>query len=210
MRSLVRLFAALVGLLSGRFVSSAGLGALGRRRWRDAVFAARADHARQCRQSGPRLGISHRRSRSPRARADEAHQVSGDAVAGRGQPDLLLALQRSDRARSRHRRAEMALRSQDLDRASDRPTATIAAASPIGSIARPLRAPPAARASSWAPTTSASSRSTRAPAFPAPISAAWRDQARDRRAAGMAGRIPDHVGAGGQPRRRHRRLLDCG
>jgi quinoprotein glucose dehydrogenase len=33
--------------------------------------------------------------------------------------------------------------------------ATIAAASPIGSIARPLKAPPAARGSSWAPTTSA-------------------------------------------------------
>ena len=36
-----------------------------------------------------------------------------------------------------------------------------------------------------------------------------RDQARGR-TTGMAGRIPDHVGAGGEPRRRHCRLLDLG
>ena len=46
-----------------------------------------------------------------------------------------------DRARSRQRRAEMALRSEDLAPASARPTATIAAASPIGSTTRrPRRA----------------------------------------------------------------------
>ena len=55
--------------------------------------------------------------------------------------------------------------------ASARPTATIAAASPIGSTARRPKAPPAAAGYSWAPTMSASSRSTPRPAFPAPISA---------------------------------------
>jgi quinoprotein glucose dehydrogenase len=38
----------------------------------------------------------------------------------------------------------------------------------------------------------------------------WRDQARDRKTARVAGRIPDHLRAGGKPGRRHCRLCDFG
>ncbi len=76
----IRFVCALFGLLAVYLVLIAapafGVGALGRRSRRIAVFAARPDHAGQCRQSRPRLGVSHRRSRRPRARGDDAHQVS--------------------------------------------------------------------------------------------------------------------------------------
>ena len=79
---------------------------------------------------------------------------------------------------------------------SARPTATIAAAWPIGSTTRRPKPPPAARGFSWAPTTS------RVIALDAQdrhslrrFRRQWRGQDRDRHAAGMARRIPDHVGA---------------
>ena len=64
---------------------------------------------------------------------------------------------------------------------------------------------------SWAPTTSASSRSTPGPEFPASISATNGEVTLDiGKPLRLARRIPDHLGAGGEPRRGRRRLFDLG
>ena len=88
-------------------------GSIGAGTRRHALFRRRANHGWQCRQAGQGVGIPHRRSRAARAAVDGAHQVSGDAAVRRGEPDLLHALQRGDRARPRHGRAEVALRPED-------------------------------------------------------------------------------------------------
>ena len=108
---------------------------------------------------------------TPRARGDEADQVSGHAAVGRRQPDLLLAVQRSDRARSRQRRAEMALRSEDLDRAAPGQPLQLPRRRLLGRRqgGRECRLP---RAHLHGHQRRARDRARRAgPAFPAPISA---------------------------------------
>ena len=126
-------------------------------RRRDAVFKARPDHAGQCRQSRARLGISYRRSRKPSAARDGAHEIRGDAAVRRGQPDLLFALQRGDRARSRQRarRNGATIRRSPTSRASGQPLCLprrrLLGRRP-GGRRRRLPQP----RFSWAPTTSAS------------------------------------------------------
>ena len=211
MRNPVRLFIFFVAIFCA-FISLSGfrLGALGRRSRRIAVFAAQPDHAGQCRQSRPRLGVSHRRSRHPRARGDEADQVSGHPAVGRRQPDLLLAVQRSHRARSRQRRAEMAVRSEDLDRAAPGQPLQLPWRGLLGRRqgGRDGRLP---RADLHGYQRRARDRARREVRHSLRrFRRQWRDQDRDRHAAGMARRIPDHVGARDCPRHRHRRLCDRG
>ena len=126
-----------VRLCALRRCAGSGVGALGRRSRRHALL-------RQLAQITPgNVGKLVRAWEfrtgdldEARAQADGAHQVSGDAPVRREQPDLLHALQRGDRARSRHGRAEMALRPEDRPGTSGPETASTAGASPIGRTSR--------------------------------------------------------------------------
>ena len=89
----------------------------------------------------------------------------------------------------------------DLHRAAPRqPLHRIVAASPTGWTRAPPRAWSAVPGFSLAPTMRASSRSTPAPASPAPISApAARSSSTSRKPLRWHNEFQDHLGAGGQP-----------
>jgi len=149
------------------------------------------------------------RSRGPSAGSDGTHEIRGDAAVCREQSHLLFALQRGDRGRSGSG-AQKWRYDPGSAPASAPEIAMSAAALPTGStIGRP-KVPPAGadfhghqrcpRDRARCPNRHSLRRFWRW----------WRGQDRYRQAAGVAGRIPDHVGSGGEPRRRHCRLFDLG
>ena len=81
---------------------------------RPALFAARPDHAGQCRQPAAGLDLPHRRREG--ARRHWRDHLSGDAAQDRRHALYLHAAQFRHRHRRRDRQGEMALRSQDQAR----------------------------------------------------------------------------------------------